>query len=107
MVRHKLRCVLHCKVSRFVFLRKPFRLFVFLSQNLQIFCLALGKRAQYVVVVVGGATQRGCGGRGGGGGRGTPMVGAPLVATPPPMTKVVMATRIEQLEQRLATMASF
>jgi hypothetical protein len=58
-------------------------------------------------VVVGGATQRGCGGRGGGGGRGTPMVGAPLVATPPPMTKVAMATRIEQLEQRLATMASF
>jgi len=56
---------------------------------------------------VGGATQRGCGGRGGGGGRGTPMVGAPFAATPPPMTKVAMATKIEQLEQRLVTMASF
>ncbi len=51
MVRHKLRCVLHRKFGRFFFLRKPFRFFVFLSQNLQIFCLALRKRAQYVVVV--------------------------------------------------------
>jgi len=50
VVRHKLRCVLHRKVGRFFFLHKPFRLFVFLSQNLQIFCLALRKRAQYVVV---------------------------------------------------------
>ncbi len=58
----------------------------------------------------GGAAQRGRGGRGGrggGGGRGTPMVRAPLVITPPPMIEVAMATRIEQLEQRLATMASF
>jgi hypothetical protein len=35
------------------------------------------------------------------------MVRAPPVITPPPTTKVAMATRIEQLEQRLATMASF
>jgi hypothetical protein len=49
----------------------------------------------------------GKGGRGGGGGRGTPMVGAPLAAILPPTTKATMATRIEQLEQRLATMASF
>jgi len=58
----------------------------------------------------GGAAQRGCGGRGGrggGGGRGTPMVRAPLVITPPPTTQAAMAARIEQLEQRLATMASF
>ncbi len=55
----------------------------------------------------GGVAQRGRGGRGGGGGRGTPMVRAPPVITPPPMTKLAMATRIEQLEQRLATMASF
>ncbi len=27
--------------------------------------------------------------------------------TPPPTTKIAMAARIEQLEQRLATMASF
>jgi hypothetical protein len=52
----------------------------------------------------GGVAHRGFGGRGG---RGTPTVGAPLVATPPPMTKATMATRIEQLEQRFATMASF
>jgi hypothetical protein len=54
--------------------------------------------------------QRGCdgrGGRGGGGGRGTPVVGAPHVATPPPTTEAAMAARIEQLEQRLVTMASF
>jgi len=58
----------------------------------------------------GGAAQRGHGGRGGrggGGGRGTLMVKAPPVITPPPMTETAMATRIEQLEQRLATMASF
>jgi hypothetical protein len=58
----------------------------------------------------GGAAQRGCGGkggRGGGGGRGTPTVGAPLATTPPPTTEAIMAARIEQLEQRLATMASF
>ncbi len=58
----------------------------------------------------GGAAQRGRGGRGGkggGGGRGTSMVRAPPVITPPPTTEVAMATRIEQLEQRLATMASF
>jgi hypothetical protein len=35
------------------------------------------------------------------------MVRAPPVITPPPTTEVAMATRIEQLEQRLATMASF
>ncbi|KAH8975228.1 hypothetical protein BDL97_01G144200 [Sphagnum fallax] len=58
----------------------------------------------------GGATQRGRGGRGGrggGAGRGTPMVRAPPLITPPPTTEVAMAIRIEQLEQRLATMASF
>ncbi len=58
----------------------------------------------------GGAAQRsrgGKGGRGGGGGRGTPMVRAPPVITPPPMTEAAMAARIEQLEQRLATMANF
>jgi hypothetical protein len=35
------------------------------------------------------------------------MVRAPPVITPPPTIEVAMATRIEQLEQRLATMASF
>jgi beta-lactamase class A len=35
------------------------------------------------------------------------MVGAPPTATPPPTTKAAMAARIKQLEQRLATMASF
>jgi putative hemolysin len=35
------------------------------------------------------------------------MVRAPPVITPPPTTEAAMATRIEQLEQRLATMASF
>jgi hypothetical protein len=35
------------------------------------------------------------------------MVKAPPVITPPPTTEVAMATRIEQLEQRFATMASF
>ncbi|CAM6073505.1 unnamed protein product [Sphagnum tenellum] len=54
--------------------------------------------------VRGGAVQRG---RGGGGGRGTPMVRVPLLITPPPTTEAAMATRIEQLEQRFATMASF
>jgi hypothetical protein len=43
---------MHRKFGKFFFLRKPFRFFVFLSQNLQIFCLALRKRAQYVVVIV-------------------------------------------------------
>ncbi len=58
----------------------------------------------------GGAAQRGRGGRGGrggGGGRGTPMLRAPPLITPPPTTEAAMATRIKQLEQRLATMASF
>ncbi len=55
----------------------------------------------------GRTAQRGHDGRGGGGGRGTPAVGAPPAATPPPTIKAAMATRIEQLEQRLATMASF
>jgi len=55
----------------------------------------------------GGAIQKGYGGRGGRGGRGTPMVGAPPVATPSFTTEAAMAARIEQLEQRLATMASF
>jgi hypothetical protein len=45
-------------------------------------------------------------GRGGGGGRGTPMIRAPPTATPPPTIEVAMAVRIEQLEQRLTTMAS-
>jgi hypothetical protein len=52
----------------------------------------------------GGATQRGRGGRVG---RGTPMVGAPPAAILPPTIEATMATRIEQLKQRLATMASF
>jgi hypothetical protein len=57
----------------------------------------------------GRTAQRGRGGRGakgGGGGRGTPTGGAPPAAIPPPTTEAAMATRIEQLEQRLATMAS-
>jgi hypothetical protein len=57
----------------------------------------------------GQAVQRsrdGRGGRGGGGGRSTPTVKAPPSATPPPTTKVAMANRIQQLEQRLATMAN-
>jgi len=58
----------------------------------------------------GGAAQRdrgGRGGRGGGGGKGTPMVRAPPVIIPPLTIEVTMATRIEQLEQRLATIVSF
>jgi hypothetical protein len=55
----------------------------------------------------GGAAQKGRGGRGGGGGRSTPMVGAPPAPTLSPMAKAVMVARIEQLEQRLVTMASF
>ncbi len=51
--------------------------------------------------------QIGHGGRGGGGCRVTPTVGAPPAATPPPTIEVAMATKIEQLEQRLTTMASF
>ncbi len=35
------------------------------------------------------------------------MVRAPPVITPPLTTEAVMAAKIEQLEQRLATMASF
>ncbi len=50
----------------------------------------------------GGVTQKGRGGKSGGGGRGTPTVGAPPIATPPPMIEVAMVARIEQLEQRLA-----
>jgi len=58
----------------------------------------------------GGTAQKGRGGRGsrgGGGGRGTAMVRAPPVITPPPMTEAAIVARIEQLEQRLTTMASF
>jgi hypothetical protein len=51
--------------------------------------------------------QRSRGGRSGRGGRSTPMVRAPPMATPPPTTKAAMASRIKQLEQKLATMASF
>ncbi len=47
----------------------------------------------------------GRGGRGGGGGRGTPTIGAPPMTTLPPMIEAAMAARIEQLEQRLVTMA--
>jgi hypothetical protein len=35
------------------------------------------------------------------------MVRAPPTATPPPTIEADMVIRIEQLEQRLATMASF
>jgi hypothetical protein len=35
------------------------------------------------------------------------MVGAPPTATPPPTTEATVAVRIEELEQRLVTMASF
>jgi hypothetical protein len=45
-------------------------------------------------------------GRGGGGGRGTSAVGAPPTATLPPTTEATMVAKIEQLEHRLATMAS-
>ncbi len=55
----------------------------------------------------GGATQRDRGGRSGGGGKSTPTVGAPPATTPPLTTEAAMVVRIEQLEQRLATMASF
>ncbi len=51
MVHHKLRCVSHHKFGRFFLLHKPFRFFIFPSQTLQIFCLALCKKAQYVVVM--------------------------------------------------------
>jgi hypothetical protein len=34
------------------------------------------------------------------------VVGAPPAATPPPTIEATMAAKIEQLEQRLATMAS-
>jgi len=49
----------------------------------------------------------GRGGRSGGGGRGTPTIRAPPAATPPPTIEAAMAIRIEQLEQRFATMVSF
>jgi hypothetical protein len=52
----------------------------------------------------GGAAQRGYGGRGG---KNTLTVGAPPAITPPLTIEATMAARIEQLEQRLATMASF
>ncbi len=54
----------------------------------------------------GGPAQKGRDGKGGGGGKSTPTVGAPPTI-PPPKTKATMAAKIEQLEQRLATMASF
>ncbi len=50
-MHHKLRCVSHCKYGKLFLLRKPFRFFVFASQTLQVFRLALRKKAQYVVVV--------------------------------------------------------
>jgi len=50
VVHHKLRCVSHRKYGRLVLLRKPFRFFVFALQTLQVFRLALRKKAQYVVV---------------------------------------------------------
>jgi hypothetical protein len=37
----------------------------------------------------GGAAQKGCNGRGGGGGRGTPVIRAPPMATPPPTTEAI------------------
>jgi hypothetical protein len=46
-------------------------------------------------------------GHGGKGGRGTPTIGAPPVTTLPPTIETAMAAKIEQLEQRLATMTSF
>ncbi len=55
----------------------------------------------------GGMAPKGRGGRGGGGGKSTPTVGAPPMTTLAPTIEVAMAARIEQLEQRLATMASF
>jgi len=42
--------VSHRKYGRLFLLRKPFRFFVFASQTLQVFRLALRKKAQYVVV---------------------------------------------------------
>ncbi len=62
MVHHKLRCVSHRKYGRLVLLRKPFRFFVFASQTLQVFRLALRKKAQYVVVVPiqDGSTHANC-----------------------------------------------
>jgi hypothetical protein len=54
----------------------------------------------------GGTVQRSRGGRGSGGDKSTPTVRAPLTSIPPPTKEAIMAARIEQLEQRLATMAS-
>ncbi len=47
-----MRCVSHRKYGRLFLLRKPFKFFVFASQTLQVFHLALRKKAQYVVVLV-------------------------------------------------------
>ncbi len=47
-----MRCVSHRKYGRLFLLRKPFKFFVFASQTLQVFRLALRKKAQYVVVLV-------------------------------------------------------
>jgi hypothetical protein len=44
--------VSHRKYGRLFLLRKPFKFFVFASQTLQVFRLALRKKAQYVVVLV-------------------------------------------------------
>jgi hypothetical protein len=44
--------VLHRKYGRLFLLCKPFRFFVFASQTLQVFRLALRKKAQYVVVMI-------------------------------------------------------
>jgi len=40
----------------------------------------------------GGVALKGCHGRGGGGGRGTPNVGAPPAAIPPPTTEATMSS---------------
>jgi hypothetical protein len=42
--------VLHRKYGRLFLLHKPFKFFVFASQTLQVFRLALRKKAEYVVV---------------------------------------------------------
>ena len=54
----------------------------------------------------GGAVQGGRGGRGRGGGGRQPVAAPPTVPTPTNPTQNAMAARIEQLEQRLASMAS-
>jgi hypothetical protein len=55
--QHKLRCVLHCKYGKLFLLHKPFRFFVFASQTLQVFRLALRKKAEYVVVITSSPYQ--------------------------------------------------